>query len=233
MSSGQFSPLINLLETLEETGFSPGQISMFLRALHNNGWARRDIAELGQSGERMQAVLRYVRKKAEIWEPRHRRCEWREVNGVIYFTVTSDGTTGPEWVKRLESRGCSLSPQAKNALYSTNFQPTHGVTYEIAVIKGERYHDGDRNTRKIRDSSLFGFSEPNAEVSCLIWKMFIDEEIKEMGLESIVAMHEPILVSGGFLVLLTVSRHGDGSWLIASPAHSGKMLPESVGFAFN
>lgn len=30
---------------------------------------------------------------------------WREEDGVFYFSVTSDGTTGPEWIERFKSKG--------------------------------------------------------------------------------------------------------------------------------
>src|SRR3989344_4861228 len=33
---------------------------------------------------------------------------WREKDGVIYFSVTSDGTTGEDWITRLESQGLQV-----------------------------------------------------------------------------------------------------------------------------
>src|SRR3989344_3005062 len=71
---------------------------------------------------------------------------WREENGVIYFSVTSDGTTGGQWIARLEKRGYRLSDYAKRMLRSPDFKPTKGVTTEIAVLKGMLFADNDRLT---------------------------------------------------------------------------------------
>jgi len=158
---------------------------------------------------------------------------WREENGVIYFTVVSDGTIGPEWIERLVRQGYRLSRWAKDVLKSKHFQPTTGVSYEIAVIKGDTYSDEERVTYKIReDAAARGFSEPSAEVACLIREKFLDKELKAMGLMWIAVMHEPITGSGGAPHLLSADRHGYGYWLDADLGRSGFRWEPSDGFAF-
>lgn len=118
---------------------------------------------------------------------------WREQDGIFYFSVTSDGTSGPDWITRLESKGSGVGSYAKSVLRSPDFKPTSDVTIEIAVLPGTLWSDGDRITRKIRaKAKKRKLGKPNAEVACLIREMFTDEEIEAMGLWWIVAMHKPI-----------------------------------------
>lgn len=119
---------------------------------------------------------------------------WREEDGVIYFSVTSDGTTGEDWIKRLSGNGFRVGDYAKQALRSPDFRPTSGVTTEVAVLKGVFFKDNDRTMKKIRaEADKRQWTKSNAELGCLICEKFTeDQDIHAMGLNSIVAMHEPI-----------------------------------------
>ena len=135
---------------------------------------------------------------------------WREEGGVIYFSVTSDGITGEEWINRLEDKGFRVSDYAKVLLRSPDFKPTSGVTTEVAVLKGMMLFGGnDRTTKKIRaEADNRKLTKPNAELACLIREKFTDKEIEGMGLWWIVVM-DPIKDSGGVPLLLgsrSVSR---------------------------
>lgn len=158
---------------------------------------------------------------------------WQEKDGVIYFSVTSDGATGPEWIERLEKKGFRIGDYAKSILCSPDFKPTSGVTTEIAVLKGMLFEDNDRTTEKIRaEADRRNLTKPNTEVACLIREMFTDEEIEAMGLWSIVAMHEPIKDSDGDPGLLGVGRYDDGRWLGARCGKPGCSWGRGGGFAF-
>jgi hypothetical protein len=61
--------------------------------------------------------------------------------------------------------------------------------------------------------------------------MLSDKEIKEMGLDWIITMHEPIPDSDGFPCVLGTYRCGD-SWLNACNAHPGSWWSREDGFAF-
>ena len=139
---------------------------------------------------------------------------WREEDGVIYFSVTSDNESGEGWIKRLEAKGYRVSDYTKSVLHSPDFKPTNGVTTKIAVLKGSIFEDSDRITQNIRaEADKRGLTKPDAEVACLIRDQFSDEEVEAMGLWWIVAMHEPIKDSDGGPNLLGAGRSDDGRWL--------------------
>ncbi len=177
------------------------------------------------------AALKFLRGELTVSEPARR---WREQDRIIYFSVTSDGTTGPQWIERLEKKGFRIGNYAKSILRSPNFKPTSGVTTEIAVLKGMLFEDNDRITKKIRaEADKRKFVKPNAEVSCLIREMFSDEDIEAMNLCYIVTMHEPIMDSGGDPGLLGAYRDVRGRWLGADCGRpvSGWRRGSGVAFA--
>lgn len=183
---------------------------------------------MAQAGD--DAVERFLSGKLILSEPPR---SWREQDGVIYLTVTSDGTTGPELIKRLKDKGFHISDYAKSIVNSPDFKPTTDMITEIAILKGMLFSDSDRTTKKIRaEAGKRNFTAPNAEVACLIREKFTDKDIKAMGLYWIVTMHEPIKDSDGGSRLLDVHRGGDGRWLSASWARPGDGWSRDSGFAF-
>lgn len=189
-----------------------------------------DIVKLlkKQAGE--DGPDRFLRGEIAVSEPAR---SWREEDGVIYFSVTSDGTTGEDWITRLKSNGFRVGDYAKQVLRSPRFVPTKGLTTEVAVLKGMLFEDNDRITKKIRaEADKRKLLKPNAELACLICEKFTDAEIEMMGLWRIVAMHEPIMDSGGEPYLLDANRDGGGRRLGAC---RGRPLGEWYrfsGFAF-
>ncbi|MFA6432572.1 MAG: hypothetical protein WCV82_02030 [Candidatus Paceibacterota bacterium] len=176
-------------------------------------------------------VDKFLRDELRVSEPARR---FRMEDGVIYFTLPpTGGTTGPQWIERLENKGIQLSKWAKDVLNSPDFKPTTGVVNNIAVLKGELFTDGNRITSKIRaEADKRKFQKPNAEIACWIRDTFTDKEIEEMGLIWIVAMHEPIKDSGGDLNLLHASRYSVGPWLSTSCDDAGRRWAREDGFAF-
>lgn len=165
-------------------------------------------------------VLRVLRDELTISEVVR---SYREEDGIIRFTVTSDGTSGVDWIKRLEDGGYNVGDYTKQVLLSPEFKPTNGVTTEIAVMKGVLFSNDERYTANIRaEASKRKYITPNPEVACLIRIMFTDKEIEQMGLWGIVAMHEPVKDSVCDPRLLYARRDGKGRWLDAysdSPDH--------------
>ncbi len=177
-----------------------------------------------------EGVQRFLRGETTVVEPTR---SWREQDGVIYFSVTSDGTTGPEWIKRLEKKGFRISSYAKSVLHLKDFRPTKGITTEVAVLKGELFQDTNRVTSKIRaEADKRKFTKLNAEVACLVREKFSDEEIKAMGLVLIIAMHEPVKDSGGNPILLGADRGRGGHWLSACWDGPDRRWGRVSGFAF-
>ena len=178
----------------------------------------------------MEGVKRFLAGEIAISESAR---SWREQDGVIYFSVTSDGATGQKCIKRLEDKGFRLSSYAKSVLGSSDFKPTSGVTTEIAVLKGVLFSDNDRITKKIHaEVDRRKFTKPNAEVACLIREKFTDKEIETMGLWWVVVMHKLIEDSGGGTSWLSSSRDVGGRWLSACYGNPDNRWSQYYGFAF-
>jgi hypothetical protein len=165
---------------------------------------------------------------------------WEVVDGVIHFTVTSDGTTGPQWIERLRKNAKWIGDYAMSALLSPDFIPTTGVTTKMAVLPGEWFFKEEKRatTIEIREKAKrqWKLVSPAAETACLARCKFSDKDLEAMGLVYIAVCHEPVKVYGcqvlGHPNLLGVSRHGHGHWL---EGYCGK--PDSIwdrhgGFAF-
>jgi len=175
-------------------------------------------------------ALKFLRGETTIAESTR---NWREEDGVIYFSVESDGTTGENWITRLESKGFRVDDYAKQMLRSSDFKPTDGVKTEIAVLKSELFQNNDLITNKIRaEANKRKLSKPNAEMACLIREKFGDKEIGVMGCWLIVVMHEPL---SGFCVnpsLLGADCGDIGCWLTAYDGLPDGWWGSNSGFAF-
>jgi len=158
---------------------------------------------------------------------------WTEKDGVICFSVISDGTNGEEWIARLESKGFRVNNYAKSVLRSKSFKTTSGVTYEVAVLKGELFSDNERITGNIsKDAENRELTAPNAEVACLIREKYSDKELEAMELYWIITMHNSIKDSDGDPRLFGIFRNGRGSWLYSDYVRPDNWWDRGSGFAF-
>jgi hypothetical protein len=224
---------------ITETPFS--EVAATLELLDHFGVGREDLKNFRAAVPEVQAHIARILKTVDsvtaistrntVSEPTR---SWREQDGVIYFSVTSDGTTGEDWIKRLKSNGFRVGVNAKQILRSPDFKPTSGVTTEVAVLKGILFENQSRFTKKIcTEADDRNLSEPNAELACLIREMFTDKEIEAMGLDWIVVMHKSISGSGSGPSLLEVGRDGVGRWLSACDYRGpGGRWGRYGGFAF-
>jgi hypothetical protein len=151
---------------------------------------------------------------------------WKEQDDIIYLSVTSDGTPGPEWIPRLEGNDFCLRDDAKAVLESPDFIPTDGVTTEIAILKGGLFSDDkNRTTQKIYDEAdKRNLEKPNIEVACLIRENFSDEDIQAMGLWWIVVFTD--------LFLLSLYRGDSGRMMHSCHNHHGASWGKQNGFVF-
>ncbi len=167
--------------------------------------------------------------------------------GIIYLKVTSNGRTKEQWEtyfenEKVDAQGKKyrLSDDAKNVLQRASEAPTNGVIYKIAVRPGSKINSKDRYTKTIhKDAAVRGWKSPHWEVACLIRDLLTDEELEELGLWYIVAMHGSILDSGGdphllrslvcrFLpvlafILMTMSRNSERN-LIMNPTKPSRLI---------
>ena len=199
-------------------------MSKYGHRTHN--WFESIVNKLG--GE--EAADRFLRDELSVSKPTR---SWHEEDGVIHFSVTSDGTTGKDWITRLESKEFRVSKYAKQMLGSPDFKPTSGVTTKVAVLKGMSFEDKDRITKNIHaEADKRKLSKPNAELACLIREKFTNEEIKQMGLICIVVMRKPIHDSARNPVLLHVNCNGVGRWLSSYNGRPDRRWDHDCGFAF-
>jgi hypothetical protein len=212
------------------SSFAEGQVHQLVDALEGSGFTSKDLTRVGQLPQLRADILSVIRGEKVITFPIR---TWEEHDGVISFSVTSDGTTGEEWIARLEKKGLRVGDYAKSLLRSKDFVPTKGVTSQIAVLKGELFSDDDRVTKTIRaEGKKRKLSTPNAEIACLIREKFSDKELEAMGLWRIIVMHEPIKDSGGGLSLLGAYRNDDGQWLDTYYDNPDNGWNREGGFAF-
>ncbi|MFH1611092.1 MAG: hypothetical protein ABIA83_00620 [Patescibacteria group bacterium] len=182
----------------------------------------------GRKGEEIPATVSAINPPATR--------PWREENGVIRLAqpLIADGTTGADWITRLEGAGKSVSRYAKSVLRSVDFVPSPaGTVYQIAILKGSLFEDSARITANIcAKATELGFTKLHAEVACLIREKFSDDDIKAMDLWWIVAMHDLIEDSDGNPGLLGADRDDDVSSLRACYVRPDYGWSSEDGFAF-
>lgn len=166
--------------------------------------------------------------------------KWTEKNGVIRFSVISDGTTGKQWISRLERKGFDLCDSSKKILRSKSFQPTSGEITQIAVLKSEIFNWSTPTSENIyKEAKERKFSLPNSEVACLIREKFSNKELEDMGLSAITPMHNPIDCKDEYgnnrQEWLSVNRSGGNSNLWGVSMFNGYFVGDRnyvLGFAF-
>lgn len=173
-----------------------------------------------------EAAHKFLRHELVVSEPPRL---WRKENDLIYFKVTSDGTTGPQWIERLERKCFNLDEGAREILLSPDFKPTSGVTTRIVVYSNTLLFRSQSFTEDSRRRML----KPDIEVACLIRESFSDKEIQEMGFEAgLVIMHEACPTKCYGPALLVVSCYGAlGNSLRACVKEAPQNLHDE-GFAY-
>lgn len=140
-----------------------------------------------------EGVKRFLRGELSVSEQPRR---WRKDDDrIIFFSVTSNGLTGKQWVDRLQTNHVRIYSSTKRILLSPDFVVTNGVTYEVVVLPGMLFPDEKRTTTHIfAEAERRGLKKPNAEIACYIREFFPYDEIDATGLQSIITMHEPIRI---------------------------------------
>ncbi len=208
-----------------------GQAHELAMALGRNSWTNAEVKRACE-GTFLADVRRLIKDEATLTATPRPWCH--EEDGTIRFSVTSDGTSGRDWISRLEAKGFRVSDYAKQLLRSPSFQPTNSITTEVVMLPGKLFTDSDRMTKNIRaEAAKRNLATPNPELACLIREKFMDKQIEEMGLTWIIAMHEPIQDSDGVPELLGAVRGDGDSWLRACYGNPGNRWGHDNGFAFS
>jgi hypothetical protein len=158
--------------------------------------------------------------------------KWHEEDGVISFTVTPDGTTGEQWHKRLKRKGICIKNGTENVLASNGFKITRNPAINVLILKGVLFDDEHRLTINVRDEAYYRrrLRAPNPDIACLIREKFTDDEIQEMGLWTILTMHQPIKDAIGQPFLLGAFS-AEKSLNVVQDKHQ-KQFNRGIGFAF-
>lgn len=134
--------------------------------------------------------------------------------GIIHLSVTSNGTTGGEWVTYLEEfEGVRVSEYTRRRL--SKMTPTSNKETRVAIIPHTlvgRNCDGHFTCSEITDfAKKRQMSYVDVEVSCLVRKYLDDATIQEMGFKWIACNQE----GGSDYNLLYGNRHNHkvGRWM--------------------
>jgi hypothetical protein len=162
---------------------------------------------------------------------------WSERNGMVYFLTATDGTTGPEWIERLESEEFAVSYNAKEYLNSSLFKPSNGVLtvgvlVRASLVPMEWSYLSPKDIRRF--AAQRNLKTPSVELGLLAIEKFPRKYQKRMGLDRIVAMHAPINVgkpyrqNGELLATSQIAENED--WLTTES--SGHVMYERDSFVF-
>lgn len=148
--------------------------------------------------------------------------KWHEEDGVIYFSVTSDGKTGKEWLNHFKKKNylSNYNSCSTQNLFFSKIKPTKGVTYKLAVLRGKLFSDRGRTNCEIgAKANSRKLTTPSMEIACLVRDKFTYGELEAMGcLGWIVIMHKPIDGDqyGPLLAHVYDSVHDHASFLFSS-----------------
>ena len=121
--------------------------------------------------------------------------QWREENGFIYFSVTSKGKSGSEWIRIFEKSGIVISATADSLLRSMQFVATSGQVTEVAIFKDlNLIKNSDNYTTVSEIKKVLKENESlicgSIETMCLIAEALSEDDFSKMGLNRIELMKE-------------------------------------------
>jgi len=223
---GELNCAIDRKEVIMLDGFviakvMPGELNAMVKTIMD----QMEITDANEAVRRVNSHEWVVSQKVSLWEGQE--------NVIDLGVLTSNGTTGVEWINRLEAKSFKVNDYvAKKVLRSEDFRPTYGVSYHIVVLKGELWKNSDRITKNIHiKAKSIKLEKPNVEVACLIRERFTDEEIKAFGLSALIVMHESIRDPRGDL-FLGVHCYGKGHYLDAIFGDPDSEFDGRDGFVF-
>lgn len=135
--------------------------------------------------------------------------KWGEKDGVVYFWVSSRGTTKEQWIARFRELGVKVCGAA-----FPEFPPSFGRDFEVVIV---RDNGGIRSfERACNMARMAGFARPTLEVACLAYEFLLASHIQmdavaacsgvalhlaTHGIQKPLERHSPMLVACGHDVL--------------------------------
>lgn len=146
---------------------------------------------------------------------------WFVEKGIVYLGVTSDNTTGEQWMRDRfndEQMSCSYTPEI---IKSDHFVPTSRVTYLVAILTKGIFPKGQYSFTVAEidaEARKRGFTNATLEVACLVRSKIVSlKTLKSMGVDGgITFMHKPIVYrdrDGTKSRRLMQITAGQGDWL--------------------
>lgn len=158
---------------------------------------------------------------------------WEERDDIFYLTVTTDGTSGLDWPKKLRERKFRTSTSAIHMLRDSSFKPTRDVTINAAILPAKLLPLHERYTNTVYNhAAARSWKNPNPELGCLLRYYLTDEDLAAMGLLAAVAMHAPIKDRGNHPSFLAASRQMSAGNILSSCENRTDKWGEHIGFAF-
>ena len=153
--------------------------------------------------------------------------------GNIHFTLSSEGFTPPDWENHLRLNGRRVSGCAREILYRAPSPLANGVVRNLVVRPGHLISDSDRSTRRLSKYAVeHNWQTASWDDACLSRIRFKDEQLREMGLKSIIAKHPPIADAEGNSCLLGANTHDSGGWLDAYVVDPNTEWSRHSGFMY-
>lgn len=111
---------------------------------------------------------------------------WENNDGVISFSVISDKTSGPQWLKRLKNKGIYVDETARKMLLSKAFKPSDEVVTKVVIFRVPYAMFGEASPLPIAEEK--GLVEPvnGMELACLIREKFTNKQFFLMGCSMLV-----------------------------------------------
>jgi hypothetical protein len=160
--------------------------------------------------------------------------KWQEDDGVLYLTLplVNDGKTGSQWIKHLENMGKHIWDYAAGMFLEEGFKPMVGIS-QIAVLKGSFFKDDERTTGNIcQEAAKRGLVGLDPSLMCCLAEVLTHDDLQDMGMETIVGMHKPMIYWHNELRRLAINYIYEKITLYGQQDQPGVKWSSKYGFAF-
>ena len=149
---------------------------------------------------------------------------WCHKNNAIYLTVFTEDIFQRKWPEVLAAKDVRVGDSAKEMIFSSHFRHTSNKMINLVILKDKNF----RQTTPVRihdvrrQMKYRNFSAPDMEVACYLCDILRVHDLQEMGLSSLLIMHDDymdctehtgilhIKISEGKILLSTLHTHRVG-----------------------
>jgi hypothetical protein len=147
--------------------------------------------------------------------------------------ITTDGRSGAVFVVTLKTQGRLMGEDAERMFLSDAFVASDGITYTLAVIRGDEFEDDRRTNTNIRFlADGLGCLAPPMGLAPYLQAYFSNEDLERMGIKTLVLMHPPASGSDRGPRLFGINRGCAGLWITSYNGESYFKWNREVLFFF-